>query len=114
MKAATHQTLPRGVGASLDYRCADPTPSGVCFRLRLSFRDETRQPPIAGKFDHEWVVSRQDLDEAELVDRSDLVLLGRRAQEEREFLRGVEATLRKEGFCIERIGRELVMRRAEI
>ena len=66
--------LPTGVGGSVIYGCAGPRPTGVCFCLRLPFRDETRNPPSAGQFDHEWVVSRQELDQAEALALQDLAL----------------------------------------
>jgi len=103
--------LPSGIGGNVIYGCAGPPPSGVCFCFRLPFRDETRDPPVIGQFDHEWVVSRLELDQAEQLGRSDQVLLGRRAREERTFLKHVERTLRREGTRLERIGRELVLRR---
>jgi len=104
--------LPPGVGGSVIYGCAGPRPSGVCFCLRLPFLDETRNPPVAGQFDHEWVVSRQELDQAEQLGRSDQVLLGRREREEKTFLKNVERLLKRDGNRLERIGRELVLRRA--
>ena len=110
--ATADVSLPPGVGGSVIYGCAGPRPTGVCFCLRLPFRDETRNPPSAGQFDHEWVVSRQELDQAEQVGRSDQVLLGRREREERTFLRNVERLLKRDGTRLERIGRELVLRRA--
>ncbi len=114
MKTTTFQALPTAVGGSLIYQCAGPTQSGVCFRLRLPYLDETRQGATTERFDHEWVVSRQELDEAEERNCSDQVLLARREREAREFLLGVEAALRKQGLRIERVGRDLVMRRVEI
>jgi len=58
------------------------------------------------------VVSRQELDQAEQVGRSDQVLLGRREREEKTFLRNVERILKRDGMRLERIGRDLVLRRA--
>jgi len=109
---AASEPLPPGVGGSVIYGCAGPRPAGVCFCLRLPFRDETRDPPAASQFDHEWVVSRQELDQAEQVGRSDQVLLGRREREEKTFLRNVERILKRDGMRLERIGRDLVLRRA--
>jgi hypothetical protein len=94
------------------YGCARPRASGVCFSLRLPYRDETRSPPRTGQFDHEWVVSRQELDQAEQLGRSDQVLLGRREQEEKTFLRNVERLLSRDGTRLVRIGRQLVLRHA--
>jgi hypothetical protein len=110
--ATVNLALPLGIGGNVIYGCAGPKHSGVCFSLRLPFRDETKSPPAPGQFDHEWVVSRQELDQAELMGRSDQVLLGRREREERAFLRNVERTLRREGMRLERIGRDLVLRRS--
>ena len=110
--ATTETPLPAGVGGSVIYGCAGPRQTGVCFCLRLPFRDETKQPAGAGQFDHEWVVSRQELDQAEQVGRSDQVLLGRREREEKTFLRNVERVLRRDRTRLVRIGRELVLRRA--
>lgn len=112
MKTTAYQVLPTAVAGSLIYQCAGPTQSGVCFRLRLPYVDETRQGATIEQFDHQWVVSRQELDEAEQRNSSDHVLLERREREEREFLLGVESALRKQGLRLERVGRELVMRRA--
>ncbi len=112
MKTTTYQALPSAVSGSLIYQCAGPTHSGVCFRLRLPYLDETREGAPTEQFDHQWVVSRQELDEAELRNSSDQVLLERREREEQEFLLGVESALRKQGLRLERVGRELVMRRA--
>ena len=108
---AEQASLPPGVGGSVIYGCAGPRPSGVCFCLRLPFRDETQTPPGIGQFDHEWVVSRLELDQAEQLGRSDQVLLGRRAREERTFLKNIERALRRDGVRLERMGRELVLRR---
>jgi len=108
--ATTELPLPPGVGGSVIYGCAGPRPSGVCFCLRLPFRDETREPPAESQFDHERVVSRHELDQAEQQGRSDQVLLGRREREEKEFLRNIERLLEHEGKRLLRIGRDLVLR----
>ncbi len=110
--ATASGSLPPGVGGSVIYGCTGPRHTGVCFSLRLPFRDETREPPVPGQFDHQWVVSRQELDHAEQLGRSDQVLLGRREREEKVFLRNVERTLRREGMRLERDGRDLVLRRS--
>jgi hypothetical protein len=110
--ATTEFPFPSGVGTHVIYGCAGPRASGVCFRLRLPYLDETNDPPAPGQFDHEWVMSRHELDQAEQFGRSDQVLLGRRDKEEKVFLREVERTLRRQGLRLERMGRELVLRRS--
>ena len=110
--ANVRQSVPPGVAASVIYGCSGPRQSGVSFQLRLPFTDETHQPPVAGQFDREWVVSRHELDEAERLGRSDLVLLGRRDREERAFLEDIERRLRRERLQLERVGKDLVLRRA--
>ena len=105
--------IPPGVDASVIYGCSGPRQSGVCFRLRLPFLDETQDPPATGQFDHEWVVSRRELDEAERLGRSDQELLGRRDREVRQFLNQVERELRRDRLRLERVGRDLVLRRSD-
>jgi len=112
--ATANGSLPSGVGGSVIYGCTGPRQTGVCFSLRLPFRDETRDPPVPGQFDHEWVVSRHELDQAEQQGRSDQVLLGRREREEKVFLRNVERALRRDGTRLEREGRDLVLRRSAL
>jgi hypothetical protein len=80
--------------------------------LRLSFRDETQDPPVPGQFDHQWVVSSRELEKAEREGRGDDTLLRRRAKEERLFLDKVERMLQRMGARLERVGDELVLRRA--
>ena len=81
--ASANHSIPPGVGASVIYGCSGPRQSGVSFQLRLPFTDATHQPPVPGQFDHEWVVSRHELDEAERLGRSDL---GKNAQRVRAYL----------------------------
>jgi hypothetical protein len=66
----------------------------MMFCLRLPFRDETRDPPAPGQFDHEWLVSRGELELAEHQGRSDSLLLERRADEATEFMQRIERALR--------------------
>ena len=113
VSAPANVLLPPGVGGSVIYGCAGPRQAGVCFCLRLPYRDETKEPSTTGQFDHEWVVSRLELDQAEQLGRSDQALIGRREREERTFLRNVERALRRDGVRLERIGRELVLRRVD-
>jgi len=105
--------VPPDVGSHVVYGCAGPRPAGVCLSLRLPFRDETQDPPTDGHFDHQWVVSSLEMDQAEREGRSDDVLLRRRAKEERVFLEKIERTLERSGARLQWIGQELVMRRAD-
>jgi hypothetical protein len=105
--------FPPDIGDHVVYGCAGPRPSGVCFCLRLPYRDETVDPPSTGQFDHEWIVHRPELDDAERDGRVDEVLLRRRAREERLFLRKVERMLRRSRARLERIGVEFVLRPTE-
>jgi hypothetical protein len=105
------QAIPSGLGVRMIYGCSGPRQNGVCFRLRLPYVDETRIPSAEGQFTHEWVVSRQDLDQAEQLGRSDQELLERRDREEHEFVVTIESTLRRDGLRLERVGRDLVLRR---
>lgn len=109
----TQPSVPVGLGTHLIYGCSGPRQSGVCFRLRLPYRDETSDPPAPGEFDHEWVVSRHELDQAETMGRSDQELLARRDREARTFLSGIERSLRRDRLRLERIGRDLVLRRSD-
>lgn len=105
--------MPEGLSTQLIYGCSGPRQGGVCFRLRLPYRDETRDPASPAEFDHEWVVSRHELDQAESMGRSDQELLARRDREARTFLSGIERSLRRERLRLERVGRDLVLRRSE-
>jgi hypothetical protein len=110
--ATASLSLPTGLGSSVIYGCSGPRHTGVSFRLRLQFRDETQAPPVQGQFDHEWEVSRQELDQAEQLGRSDQELLARRDREERIFLSNLERRLSRDKLRLERVGRDLVLRRA--
>jgi len=103
--------MPTDIGSHVVYGCAGPRASGVCLSLRLAFRDETQDPPGAGQFDHQWIVSSRQLEQAEREGRSDDVLLRRRAKEQRLFLDKVERTLQQYGARLEVVGHELVLRR---
>ena len=41
-----------------------PRPEGVVFSLSVGFRDETKEPPEAGLFEHEWAVQQEVLEAA--------------------------------------------------
>ena len=105
--------LPPGLGNELQFGCAGPWSAGVCFRLSLPYRDETRVPPSSGRFDHEWVVSPLELSQAEWEGRGDSLLLRRRAREQQLFLRMVRCVLGRSRARLVRIGRDLVLRRAD-
>ncbi len=91
------------------YDCDGRGRLGLAFRLRLSFLDETRDPPVAGSFHHEWVVSRGDLDLAERSGNIDSLLLDRRAREARAFIGVVERSLRQARARLARAGERLVL-----
>jgi len=95
----------------LVYGCVSRGALGMMFCLRLPFRDETRDPPAPGQFDHEWLVSRGELELAEHQGRSDSLLLERRADEATEFMQRIERALRQGHSTLVRVGRDLVLRR---
>ena len=101
--------LPAHVENDVIYGCAGPQAGGVCFCLRLTYRDETMNPPRPEQFEHEWIVLRAELDRAEREGRLDAVLLKRRIREERIFLKIVEQRLRHRSARLERVERGLVM-----
>ena len=95
----------------LVYGCVSRGALGMVFRLRLPFRDETLDPPAPGQFDHEWLVSRGELELAEHQGRSDSLLLERRADEALQFMQTIERALRQGRSTLVRVGRDLVLRR---
>ena len=88
-----------------------PRTEGVVFSLSVGFRDETRDPPEAGLFEHEWVVSRTVLEAAKARCETDFVLLQTRSEEEAVFREIIERTLRETGTRLVRVGPDLVRRR---
>ena len=111
-KSAPEPAIPEDTDRNLVYGSAGPRGAGIAFRLSLSFRDETKDPPTSGRFEREWVVSRTELYRAELENRTDDVLLKARETEERAFLLHIERTLRRSRLRLVRVSHELVLRQA--
>ena len=99
------------VSPRLQFGMVRETAEGIRFYLRLSFRDETIDPPKMGDFEHEWTVPWVELDLAEQSGNVDQLLIEIRKRQERTFVHRIAEDLRRTSTRLCLMGDDLVARR---
>jgi hypothetical protein len=102
----------RGVRSKFAFGTKGPRGRGVCFFLRFDFLDETGTTPSKSHFEHEWVVSKDDIKEAESRGALDDMLLNSRGREERRFEKHIEEHVRNRSASFAVVNGALVLRPA--